>query len=417
MKDHGKPVPTNQARTRAIAEAVSGQKLPLELDFSDTRTAFAYKTDEELLKAAWLFGLMNKHWLVGLGSTIGLAAIKLRLPFVESVVKNTIFKQFCGGTTLLNSKPTIDKLYAFNVRTVLDYGAEGKETEEDFNRTMKEVIRAIEFGAQEEAVSITTVKVTGLARFGLLESLQAGEPFTPATRLEYKSVLKRLDAICHVAEKKNVGLFIDAEESWIQDSIDHLVTVMMRRYNRKRVIVFNTIQLYRHDRLQFLFDSYQLAKRGNYKLGMKLVRGAYMEKERERAAEKGYPSPIYPNKEATDDAYNTAVRFCVDHYEDMVSCNASHNAESMMLQAQLMHERGIPADHPNLSFSQLLGMSDHLSFNLAAKGFNVSKYMPYGPVRETVPYLIRRAQENSSVTGDMSREYKIVQAEIKRRGL
>ncbi|RME97203.1 MAG: proline dehydrogenase, partial [Bacteroidetes bacterium] len=218
MKDHGKPVPKNMERTRAIAEAITGQKLPLELDFTDTRTAFAYKTDDELRRAAWLFGLMNKHWLVGLGAKIGLAAIKLRLPFVESMVKHTIFKQFCGGTTLLNAKPTIDRLFAFKVHTVLDYGAEAKETEEDFNHTMKEVIRAIEFAAREEAVPIVTAKITGLARFGLLESLQAGQPFTPATRLEYKSVLKRLDAICYVATQKKVGVFFDAEESWIQDS-------------------------------------------------------------------------------------------------------------------------------------------------------------------------------------------------------
>ncbi|MEO0876786.1 MAG: proline dehydrogenase family protein, partial [Bacteroidota bacterium] len=213
------------------------------------------------------------------------------------------------------------------------------------------------------------------------------------------------------------GVFFDAEESWIQDSIDHLVTVMMRRYNRGKVVVYNTIQLYRHDRLQFLFDSYNLATRGGYMLGAKLVRGAYMEKERERAAEMGYDSPIQPNKEATDDAFNTAIRFCVDHYEEIASCNASHNADSARLQAELIVEKGIERRHPHLNFCQLYGMSDNLTFNLAQAGFNVAKYVPYGQVREVVPYLIRRAQENSSVTGDMTREYGLVLKELRRRGI
>lgn len=417
MKDLGKPVPKNLEKTNAIARAVAGDDLPLSLDLSNTENAFAYKTDEQLRKAAWLFGLMNHHWLVGLGSKLGLAAIRMRLPFVESVVKHTIFEQFCGGTTLLESMPTIEELYDYNVYTILDYGAEAKETEEDFNHTMKETIRAVDFAARTASVPIVSTKITGMARFGLLQSLQEGEPFTKATRREYKSVLKRLDAICHVAASKGVVVYFDAEESWIQDSIDHLVTVMMRRYNREKVVASNTFQLYRTDRLQFLFDSYNQAKKGGYILGAKLVRGAYMEKERERAAEHGYPSPIQPNKEATDDAFNTAVRFCVDHYEDLASSNASHNAESALLQAELIAEKGIQRDHPHLIFCQLYGMSDNLTFNLSKAGFNVAKYVPYGSVREVVPYLIRRAQENSSVTGDMGREYQLVLQELKRRKL
>lgn len=416
MNELGKPVPKDLDKVKAIAEGMTGKQI-LELDFSNTEVAFARKSNDELKKAAWLFGLMNKHWLVGIGSKIGLAAIRLRLPFVESIVKATIFDQFCGGTTLLESMPAIEDLDRFQVYSILDYGAEAKTDEEDFNHTMKETIRAIEFAKHSDAVPVVSTKITGMARFGLLESLQKGEPFNRDTRIEYKSVLKRIDAICHVASSQGVKVFFDAEESWIQDSIDHLVTVMMRRYNRESVVVYNTFQLYRHDRLQFLFDSYNLAQRGGYMLGAKLVRGAYMDKERERAEEMGYPSPIQPNKEATDDAFDTAIRFCVDHYEDLASCNASHNAKSARLQAELIVEKGIERRHPHLNFCQLYGMSDNLTFNLANAGFNVAKYVPYGQVHEVVPYLIRRAEENSSVTGDMTREHKLVLQELRRRGV
>ena len=417
MKELGKPVPDFLERAAEYAKVLNEEKKTLEIDFSDTKIAFGMKTDKQLKKAAWLFSLMNKQWLVDIGSSLGLAAINLRLPFVESIVKNTIFEQFCGGTTLLEAMPVIDALFDKKVLTVLDYGAEAKEKEADFNHTMKEAIRAVEFAKRTEAVPVVSAKITGMARFGLLESVQKGEPFTAETRTEYKIVLKRLDAICHVAAQQGVSIFFDAEESWIQDSIDHLVTVMMRRYNRGKIVVYNTFQLYRKDRLQFLFDSYNLAQKGGYQLGAKLVRGAYLDKERERAEEMNYPSPVHENKAATDDAYNTAIRFCVDHYEDLASCNASHNQESMLLQAQLIVEKSITRNHTHLNFCQLYGMSDHLTFNLSEKGFNVAKYMPYGPVREVIPYLIRRAEENSSVTGDMGREYELLAKELKRRGL
>ncbi len=387
------------------------------LDFDNTEIAFSSKTNEELKKAAWLFGLMNKPWLVGIGSKIGVAAIKMHLPFIEYAVKNTIFQQFCGGTTLLESQKSIDKLYEYNVLTILDYGAEHKESEQDFNKVMNETIRAIEFAGSNKSVPVVSSKITGLARFELMESIQNGVPLTKETRYEYRNVLKRLDAISNAASVNGVGVSYDAEESWIQDTIDHLVNVMMERYNKERVVVYNTYQLYRTERLQYLMDSFSVAEKEGFLLGAKLVRGAYLEKERERAMHKGYPSPVFDTKEETDDAYNTSVRFCVDNYEKIYLINASHNAESNRLQAELMIEKNIPKNHPHLSFSQLLGMSDNLTFNLANAGFNVSKYVPYGKVKEVVPYLIRRAQENSAVTGDMSREYKMVLNELKRRRL
>ena len=416
MKKLGKPV-KDISKIRKVVEEVMDSSTAQPVDFSDTKTAFAQKSDEALKKAAWIFGLMNRHWLVGIGSKVGLAAIRMQLPFAERMVKNTIFEQFCGGTTLLNAQPAIERLYNQGVYGALDYGVEGKETEEDFNNTMNEVLRAIHFAARRESVQVVSAKITGIARFGLLEAIQRGETFTKESRAEYKNVLKRIDAICHTAAKKGISVYIDAEESWIQDPIDHFVNMMMRRYNRERAVVYNTFQLYRKDRLQFLITSYNQAKRGRYILGAKLVRGAYMEKERKRAADRGYPSPIHPTKEACDDAYNTAIRFCVDNCEHIASCNATHNAASNMLQAELIQRKGLPRDHPHLLFSQLYGMSDNITFNLSKEGFNAVKYIPYGPVREVVPYLIRRAEENSSVTGDMGREYHLVQQEMKRRGL
>jgi len=417
MKKAGKPVPDNIKKMEAVAKAFSGEGAMPALDFDNTEIAFAHFSDKELKKAAWLFGLMNKHWLVGIGSKLGIAAIRLHLPFIESIVKKTIFHQFCGGTTLLECQKTIDKLMERNTFTILDYGAEGKLTEEDFNLTMNETIRAIDFASQNDGVPVVSTKISGMARFGLLEAMGEGVPLTDSQRDEYQNVLKRLDSICHVARDRGVSVFFDAEESWVQNAIDYLVNSMMSRYNQENVVVYNTFQMYRSDRLKFLRESFEVAKRTGYKLGAKLVRGAYMEKERERALDKNYPSPILPDKAAVDAAFNEAVRFCMEHYKDIASCNASHNRESTLLQAELIARNNLPKAHSHLNFCQLYGMSDNLTFNLAAAGYNVAKYVPYGPVREVVPYLIRRAQENTSVSGDMGREYELVFHELKRRGL
>jgi len=387
------------------------------VDFTNTEIAFAHFSDRELKKTAWLFRLMRKPMLVKYGSVIGLWAVEKNLPMVETAVKMTIFDQFVGGTTLLDSQPTIEKLSTFGVFTILDYGAEAKETEQDFNYTMNENLRAIDFASRSKHIPVVSTKVTGLGRFGLFERIQNAGTLTREELSEYRSVLKRIDAICYHASQKGVSIFIDAEESWIQDSIDHLVWLMMRRYNKQRVVVYNTFQMYRKDRLSFLTESYDRARSEDFKLGAKLVRGAYMEKERLRAAEMGYDNPINPDRNATDDHYNTGMRFCIDHYEHIASCNASHNAASALLQVELMNKKGIPHEHPHLMFSQLYGMSDNISFNLAAAGFRVAKYMPYGQVHDVVPYLIRRAQENTSVTGDVTRELGLVMQEVKRRKL
>jgi len=389
-----------------------------ELDFSNTEIAFAHKSDKELKKAGWLYSLMNKTWLVNPLSDLGLLAMKLRIPLTETIVKETMFQQFVGGTTLLESTASIETLYEYNIQSVLDYGAEAKTTEHEFNKTMNENIRAIEFAKINASTPVVVSKISGIARFGLLETIQKDRSGLPKSVLiEYRNVLKRIDSICYAASINGVSIMIDAEESWIQDTIDHIANLMMKRYNKERVVVYNTFQMYRHDRLKFLIKSFDKAQAEDYLLGAKLVRGAYMEKERERAKDKDYPSPIQPNKQASDDAYNMALRFCIDNYKKIASCAATHNEESSRLQAEMIDEKGIPKDHPHLNFCQLYGMSDNLTFNLANAGYNVAKYMVYGQVNEVFPYLIRRAKENTAVSGDMSREYGLISKEMKRRSL
>ncbi|MEY4202828.1 MAG: hypothetical protein RL013_531 [Bacteroidota bacterium] len=390
----------------------------MSIDLFNTKTAFAHLSDRQLKKTEWLFSMMNKPWLVKHGSNLALWAIENGVPPAGYMVKNTIFPQFVGGSTLLDSQPTIEMLGKYNTLTILDYGAEAKENELDFNHTMNENIRAIDFSSRSvTTVPVVSSKITGLARFGLLERIQSAQALSKDELIEYRNVLKRVDAICYHAASKNMSVFFDAEESWIQDAIDHLVWLMMRRYNKKRVVVYNTFQLYRKDRLQFLIDSYDRAQKAGFLLGAKLVRGAYMEKEGERAAAMGYENPINSSKHATDDMYNTALRFCLDHLDTMAVCNASHNAESNVMMVEIMERKEIPANHPHTLFSQLYGMSDNITFNLANAGYRVAKYVPYGQVRDVIPYLIRRAQENTSVTGDAGRELKLIRDEVKRRGL
>ena len=385
------------------------------VNFSNTQIAFSHKTDAELRKTAWLFRMMNNPTVARWSSSLAMKGVQWGIPFAETAIKHTIFEQFCGGTTLLDSMKTIELLAAFKTKTILDYGVERKEGELNFNYTMNENIRAIDFASRSAHIPFVCIKVTGLARFGLLEKIQSGHPLTEEEQQEYFNASKRVDAICHTGKEKGVSVMIDAEESWIQNIIDRMANMMMARYNRERPVVYNTFQMYRHDRLAFLKESCELAKTKGFILGAKLVRGAYMEKERKRAEMKRYATPIHPDKVATDKAFNDSLIFCVTNADRIACCNATHNAQSSMLLADLMEETGIPHEHPHFYFCQLLGMSDNITFNLAAAGYNVAKYMPYGPVREVVPYLVRRAQENSTVTGDMSREYSLLKREVERR--
>ncbi len=416
MKKTGKPVKSFE-RLEKIAKAFGAPTGAPALDFSNTEIAFGGKDNAELKETERLFKLMNNRHFVGVGSKLGMLGTKIPLPFFETIVKATIFKQFCGGTTLLESQPAIEHLQSLGVNSVLDYGAEGKESEEDYNRTMNENLRAIDFGSKLPSVPVISTKITGLARFGLLEKMSANPNISPEDKGEFKNVLKRVDAICHHAAQVGMSVFIDAEETWIQPAIDLLANRMMKRYNKEKVVVFNTFQMYRTDRLAYLMESFDLAKNQGFLLGAKLVRGAYMAKERKRAEEMGYPSPIQPNKEATDHDYDLGVKFCIENHEQIALCNASHNADSNLRMAALISQKNLPKDHPHLQFCQLYGMSDNITFNLAKAGYNVAKYMVYGQVKEVIPYLIRRSQENTSVTGDVSRELDLVLKEVKRRGI
>lgn len=386
------------------------------IDINNTQIAFESKTDSELKWTYRLFKMMQSPTLVSVGSKLTMFGLNLHLP-IEWAIKRTIFAQFCGGTTLLESQKTIDHLAKYQTMSILDYGAEAKNTEADFDLTMREMIRVIEFASQNATVPIISCKVTGLGRFELLEKMDRNETLDANEKEEYARVLKRLDCICFRANELKVGVFIDAEETWIQDTVDFLCRLMMERYNKTKITVYNTFQMYRHDRLAFLKDSLEIAKREGYILGAKLVRGAYMEKERKRAAEMGYRDPIQPDKASSDRDYNAGVTLCVDNLQHVALCIASHNVDSSLLCVKLCEERGINPKNPHVLFSQLYGMSDNLTFNLAKAGYNVGKYVPYGPVRDVVPYLIRRAQENTSVSGDMGRELTFIKTEMKRRGL
>jgi len=386
-------------------------------DFEDTRIAFKSKNDQELKETWRLFRLMNQNLLVDVGSRLGKCAIKLNLPFVTTAIKRTIFKQFCGGVTLMDCQETIDHLYQYNALAILDYGAEAKSEERDLDAALQELMDAVDFAASNNSVPVVVSKLTALVDNEILEKRQAGTTLTQMETDQYARFMERINQACERAQELKVGVFIDAEESWIQEELDIVATELMSKYNRDQVIVFNTYQMYRHDKLEQLRHDYMVAETEGYMLGAKLVRGAYMDKERERAARLGYPSPIQPNKEASDRDYDAGIMFCLDHYEKISFCNASHNLQSVILLASEIDKRGIHRDHRHINFCQLQGMSDHLTFNLAQSGYNVAKYVVYGPVKEVAEYLIRRAEENTSLTGGMSRELSLITQEMKRRGL
>ncbi len=397
-----------------IVSKEDNQSLP---DFSNTEIAFSSKTNSELKKAEMLFKLMNNPTLVKISSSLGMFAVKYRLPFADYIVKKTIFEQFCGGEDLLSCQKSIDKLYKTNTLSVLDYGAEAKETEEDFQAVVQENIRAIELAASNNSVPVISTKITGLTHMSLLEAMDRKENLSDEQKEDYKALLKRIDTICGKAAQHEVAVFIDAEESWIQDTIDAIAMKMMENYNKERVVVFNTYQLYRHDKLADLKADHKVAIDKGFLLGAKLVRGAYMEKERKRAEEMGYTSPIQPDKASSDRDYDLALKYCFDNYATISVCCASHNLDSNLLLAKLIKEENLDKTHPHFNFCQLYGMSDYITFNLAKKGYNAAKYVVYGPVKEVVPYLVRRAQENTSVSGEMGRELSLIHKEVVRRKL
>lgn len=384
------------------------------LDFQDTATAFADKSDSQLREKYRLFKLLNSPFLNSLGSTAARFALAVGLP-VEGMIKATIFQQFCGGETIEECESTVERLAKANIGAILDYSVEGKATEEDFDKTKDEILRTIRRAKDDPRIPFAVFKVTGIAPLGTLERLSAKKKLDAKSQAKCERIHKRVNEICELAYSLNQPVFIDAEDWCIQDAIDRLTHEMMERFNRERPIVYNTVQLYRKDRLEFLKNARRQAQLDGYTYAVKLVRGAYMERERERAAEKGYPSPIHETREATDNDFDAAIDYCVKHFEDMAFVAATHNEKSTQRLVRLMHEQGIPPNHPHVFFSQLYGMGDNISYVLGANGYNVSKYVPYGPVHDAVPYLIRRAEENSSAAGHMSRELEMIAKELKRR--
>ncbi|MEO7539005.1 MAG: proline dehydrogenase family protein [Pyrinomonadaceae bacterium] len=387
-----------------------------QLDFTDTETAFADRSDQELKEKYRIIRMLNSPFLNALGSGAARFALSLGLP-VQGLIKHSVFAQFCGGETSEECEGTVERLAASNIGSILDYAVEGKSTEEDFDRTKQEIMQTIRRAKDDPRIPFSVFKVTGIAPLGTLERLSAKKKLDAKSQAKCERIHNRVYEICECAYLIGQPIFIDAEDSWIQEAIDRMATDMMERFNRERPIVYNTLQMYRTDRLQHLKNARRHAKSNGYIYAVKLVRGAYMEKERERAAEKGYPSPIHPDKASTDADYDAAIEYCLRHSDEVAFVAATHNELSAKKLAAAMRDDGVPADHPHIFYSQLYGMGDHISYVLAKHGYNVSKYVPYGPVPDAVPYLIRRAEENSSAAGQVSRELMLLEKEIKRRKL
>ncbi|WNM18389.1 proline dehydrogenase family protein [Flavobacterium capsici] len=388
----------------------------MEKIFNNTEVAFGLKTDTELDRAYFLFKMIANEPLVRIGTAVTNFAIKAHLP-VEGLIRATVFDHFCGGTTEEDCLSVVDKMYTKGVSSVLDYSVEGKEEENQFDAALAMTLKTVDFAKERQAIPFAVFKPTGIGRFDLYVKIGEKKELNQAEQEEWNRVVARFDLICKTAHEKDVALLIDGEESWMQDAADDIVTEMMRRYNKEKAIVFNTLQMYRWDRLDYLKKLHQVAKEEGFFIGMKLVRGAYMEKENKRAEEKGYKSPICVSKQATDENYDASVVYMMEHLDKMAIFAGTHNEESSYKLIELMSQKGISPNDSRIWFGQLYGMSDNISYNLAEKGYNVAKYLPFGPVRDVMPYLIRRAEENTSVAGQTNRELNLLKAERKRRKL
>ncbi|WP_046756783.1 proline dehydrogenase family protein [Kordia jejudonensis] len=384
--------------------------------FNNTENAFALKTDSQLERAYFLFKLIANQPLVRIGTAVTNFAIKAHLP-VESLIRATVFDHFCGGTTEEECLPVVDKMFEKGVCSVLDYSVEGKEEEAQFDATLEKILKILHFVKEKQAIPFAVFKPTGFGRISLYQKVGEGTALTTAEQEEWARVVERFDVVCKRAHEMDVALLIDGEESWMQDAADEVVADMMRKYNKEKAIVYNTLQMYRWDRLDYLKQLHIDAKAQGFHIGMKLVRGAYMEKENTRAEELGYKSPICISKQATDENFDAAVAYMLDHLDCMAIFAGTHNEESSYKVAEIMKAKQIENSDSRVWFGQLYGMSDHISFNLAAEGYNVAKYLPFGPVRDVMPYLIRRAEENTSVAGQTSRELSLLKQEKKRRKL
>lgn len=386
------------------------------LDFQDTSLAFGYKSDKELKRTYRLFKMIDSPFLTKVGPPMVTFALKIGLP-LKGIIRKTIFDIFCGGVSLEDTTTRSEELFRNGVGTILDYSVEGTKSDDGFDETRDEIIRTLEHGAKHEAVAFSAMKVTGIAHFEYLAANDANRTLSAEEKDSLSRSKSRLEAICQTAYDLKQPVFVDAEESWIQRGIDRWTESMMEKFNQEEALVYHTVQLYRHDRLEYLKGLIQRSREKGYILGVKLVRGAYLEKENERAAEEGYATPMQPNKESTDQDYDAALALCLEHIDHVAICAGSHNDNSCLLLAEMASAKGIPNDHPHILFAQLLGMSDNISFNLAHHGYRVAKYLPYGPVKAVLPYLFRRANENTAIAGQSSREVQLLRREVERRKL
>lgn len=382
--------------------------------FNNTKSAFKLKSNTELDRAIFLFSMMNRPTLVKAGSALTKFSLKLHLP-VETLIKKTIFEQFCGGVTEKDCKPVTKEMYNENLHSILDYSVEGKKTEAEFDAAMEKKLSLIGYAKGKEEISFAMFKPTGIGRFEIWEKVSEKVSLSEEEKAEWERVQKRVDTLCKRAHELGVRLYADGEETWMQTAADELMEEMMRRYNKEKVLIFNTLQCYRWDRLDYLKRLHEKAKKEGFKIGAKIVRGAYMEKENARAKKLGYPSPICESKEATDVNFNSTLSYCLNHLKDISVFIGTHNEVSSYLALQIIEDKGLSLNDDRIWFSQLYGMSDHISYNLAKKGYNAVKLVPFGPVRDVVPYLLRRAQENTSVKGQTGRELSLLREERKRR--
>lgn len=393
---------------------MSAMEIEPTVKFDDTAVAFSYKSDSELRKANFIFTIVNHPFISSLATGAVKVGMSLGLP-IKGLVRSTVFEHFCGGETIEKTEQTVQHLGEYNVKTILDYSVEGANTEPGFDATAEEILHTFDKAQSSRFIPFCVFKMTGMADAALLEKIQSKQALTAEEKDSFEKVRGRVDRICAKAHRLGIPILVDAEDSWIEDPIDALVYEMMARYNKEKAIVFVTYQLYRKDSLNNLREAFHVAAMNNYYMGVKLVRGAYMEKERERALLKGYPDPIYPTKQATDDAFNKALTFCIDNKQRISVLCGSHNEYSNQYLAVLMQKHGMNPNDNRAWFAQLLGMSDNISFNLAKAGYNVTKYVPYGPVESVMPYLLRRASENTSVAGQSSRELSLIRKELQRR--
>ena len=380
----------------------------------NTKNGFILKSNFELKKAYILFKVISSRTLTNLGKNLLELSLKLKLP-VLFIVRATVFRQFCSGENLQESYETVKKLNKKNVKSYLHYSVEGLENEKTYDNSLNEVVKSIEFAASKDILDYTVFKPTAVASSVILNKVSEEKELSSFEKGLYIRIVDRFDIICKTAFENQIKILVDAEESWLQDAIDDIVLMMMIKYNTDNTIVYNTSQMYRHDRLKYLKELKKKSIENNFQIGIKLVRGAYIEKENRRAKKYSYKSPICESKHATDTNFNEGANFILSNLDNFSLFCGSHNEKSIYNILDIMRESKMQNNNPKIWFGQLYGMSDNISFNLAEEGYNVIKYLPFGPIKEVIPYLIRRAEENTSVKGQTSRELELIKKELKRR--